>query len=237
MDFPELAKRKKYSDVINQEHSSLSNTEISYVAVPGPQGPQGIQGPKGETGIQGVPGPQGPKGDPGKNGRDGKDGLSILSPSEQNLGWAFYQNLSVPNQTTGPENGSDGWVDLYVDAKGKETMENFLPKGHISLWNTHARRFNFKNINLGAIAKIRYDLEINTFVNNTEVWFRTVTSDEKYSTTSFIGILKYQYTYDLSCEQTVFINSKATQVFGGIPQIRTDSPAEVNLRGIFISIS
>lgn len=209
----------------------------TFIAVPGPQGATGPQGPAGPQGLQGPTGPQGPQGPKGERGSPGKDGISILSPSEQNLGWAYYQDLNTPEKVTGADSGDDGWVNLYVDSLGKKTNEYFLPKGHVSLWIPQARRLNFKNINIGAIVNIRYDLEINTFANNTEVWMKTLVSDEDQSPITFIGQLKYQYSYDLSCEQKVFVYSKIFQQAGGTPQIRTDNPCHVKLKGIYISVS
>jgi hypothetical protein len=210
---------------------------INFVAVPGPQGPQGPIGPEGPQGPVGPQGLQGPKGERGKDGKDGKDGISMLSPSEQSLGWAYYKSLNVKTQTTGIDVGNDGWVNLYIDGRNKESSEHFLPKGHVSLWNDQTKKLNFKNLNIGAIVKIVYYVDINTFNNNTEVWFRTLTFDESVSPVTFIGSLKYQYSYDFSCEQTIFINSKNVHTFGGIPQIRTDNPCEASLKSIFISVS
>lgn len=226
----------KKTNYAAQVKESVEQT-TTYVAVPGPQGPQGLQGPKGETGLQGIQGPPGPRGEKGKDGKDGKDGISILSPSEQNLGWAYYENLSNEHQSTGIDTAEDGWVNLKIDLNNKKTNEHFLPRGHISLWNLQAKNLNFKNLNVGAIVKIIYNLEINTFVNNTEVWVRTLLSDEYLSPTHFIGLLKYQYSYDLSCEQTVFLSNKLLQGTGAIPQVRTDNPCEIRLKSLYISVS
>jgi hypothetical protein len=232
MDSP-YNKKTNYAAQVKESADQSTN----FIAVPGPQGPQGIQGPKGEQGPQGIQGPPGPKGDKGKDGKDGKDGVSILSPSEQNLGWAYYQNLDVKEQSTGVDAGEDGWVSLYIDAKGKDTSEHFLPRGHVSLWNSQARRLNFKNLNVGAVVKIIYYVDIETFYNNTEVWFRTLIFDESVSPVTFIGSLKYQYSYEFSCEQTIFINNKNFHTFGGIPQIRTDNPCQAKIRSIYVSVS
>lgn len=235
MDSP-YGKKVNYAKQVKQ--SIEENT--AFIAVPGPQGATGPQGPAGPQGPQGPIGPQGPagpKGEKGAPGKDGKDGISILSPSEQNLGWGYYQDLNTPEQVTGAESGEDGWVNLYVDAMGKKTSEHFLPRGHVSLWIPQTRRLNFKNINIGAVAHIRYDLEINTFANNTEVWMRTSIGEEDQSPITFIGQLKYQYSYDLSCEQTIFVANKNLQQSGGIPQIRTDNPCHVRLKSIYMSVS
>jgi hypothetical protein len=235
MDSP-YAKKSNYALQVKES----SETGLSFVPIAGPQGPQGPQGlpgPQGPRGEQGPEGKKGDKGDRGDAGKNGKDGTSSLSPSEQQIGWGYYENLKDNNQTTGIDKGIDGWVSLYVDAKGKNTNEKFLPKGHVSLWIANSKKLNFKNINVGAIVKVRYNVELTTFVNNTEVWVKTLLFDDTFSPTSFIGSLKYQYSYDFSCEHTMFINNKDFQNFGGVPQIRTDNPCEVRLKSIYISVS
>lgn len=235
MDFPSAAKKRKYSENIDQ--SSDSQVEISYVAVPGPQGERGIQGPKGERGPEGLQGPKGEKGEPGKNGKDGKDGISILSPSMQNIGWACYEALSPKQVRTGATKGDDGWVNLLLDGEGKNTNEQYLPKESVSLWNPNAQRLNFKTLNIGAIITICYNLEIQTFSNNTEVWIRTVSERSNQCPTSYVGSLKYQYEYELSIYQSIFLEGKVMQSDGGIPQIRTDNDGVVSLKSIYISVS
>ncbi len=228
-----------YSKKTNYAAQVKQSTEQSttFLPVPGPQGPQGPEGPQGPQGPIGLQGPAGPRGEKGNPGKDGKDGESILSPSGQYLGWAYYENLNVKQQMTGAEAGEDGWVNLYVDGKGRGTVEDFLPKGHVSLWNDQTRRVNFKNLKIGAVIKIIYHIDLNTLLNNTEVCIRTLVADEDMSPVSFIGPLKYQYLYELSCEQTIFINNRNFSHFGAIPQIRTDNPCEVKLKGIYISVS
>ena len=236
MDFPSAAKKRKYSENIDQS-SELQNTEISYVAVPGPQGERGIQGPKGERGPEGPQGPKGDKGEPGKDGKNGKDGISILSPSMQNIGWAIYDGLNLTQIRTGAAKGDDGWVNLILDAEGKNTNEQYLPKESVSLWNPNTQRLNFKTLNIGAIITICYNLEIQTFSNNTEAWIRTFSERSEQCPITYIGCLKYQYPYELSVSQTVLLEGKVMQSDGGIPQIRTDNDSIVSLKSVHISVS
>jgi len=228
MDSP-FSKKSNYAEKVEQ-----SNQAMSFVPVPGPQGEQGLPGPKGNTGPQGEQGLKGDKGDPGKNG---KDGVSILSPSGQQIGWGLYENLNVKEQRTGIDKGNDGWVSLWVDSKGKNTNEKYLPKGHVSLWNPVTRKLNFQNLNIGSIVTIRYNIELTTYVNNTEVLVKTELVDDNFSPVSFIGSFKYQYVYDFSCENTIFIENQKFKDFGGIPQIRTDNACEAILKSIYVSVS
>lgn len=231
MDSP--IKKSAYAAQVEQSQEST----LSFLPVPGPVGPQG---PKGEQGPQGVPGPQGEKGETGKSGKDGKNGLdgkSILSPSEQMLGWAYYENDSTKQIRTGIDKGEDGWVSLFIPSLTNRTNETYLPKGGVSLWNCQTRKFNFKGLSVGSIVTIRYDIQLTTYTNNTEVWIKTLLSDDTLSATSYVGNLKYQYDYEFSLEQTVFVVDSKFQNFGGIPQIRTDNPCEAILKGIYAHVS
>lgn len=229
MDSPIL--KKQYAQRVEE---SSNNQGLSFLPVPGPRGEQG---PKGDTGSTGKQGEQGLKGDKGDTGKNGTDGKNILSPSEQNIGWALYKNSKDTNFRTGIDQGEDGWISLYVESNKNDMAEDYLPKGNVSLWHSEIRRLNFKTLNIGAIVTIRYNLEIETFSNNTEVWLKTLLEDKEESPITFIGSLKYQYSYDFSCEQTVFVKDKGFQGFGGIPQIRTDNASDVKLKSIYISVS
>lgn len=238
MNFPDAAKRKKYSDIISQEQSSTAPPEIAYVAVPGPQGPQGIQGPKGD---QGPVGPQGPKGDPGKNGKDGsdgKDGISMLSPSGQNIGWGLYYNHDRQTIDLGAQRGTDGWVRLKINSKGKNTVEKFLPtEDSVSLWIDVAQKINFKGLKVGSIVDICYNIELTTLQNNTELWYRSYVENNDNYPTTYGGTLKYQFTYDISLQHRMVIDSYSTQSNGVFPEIRTDYDALAIVKSIIISVS
>jgi len=230
MDFPYSAKKKKYSDNVDQVNET-KELATQYIAVPGPQGERGPQGIKGEPGATGPAGLKGDKGDPGK------DGETILSPSKQNIGWGFYLGKNVQSFRTGATKGEDGWVNLFIDSEGQGTTEEYLPRGSVSLWNPNTRRVNFKTLNVGAIVTICYNLEILTFSNNTEAWLRTYVDGSDRYPTSYIGLLKYQYEYEMSVQHTLFVENKKVQTAGGIPQIRTDNDASVVLKSIHIAVS
>ena len=234
MDFP---KKKKYSETVQEEKS------VEYVSVPGmqgekgdlgPQGPQGERGLKGDKGDSGKQGPEGPKGERGEPGK-GSEGYD--SASGQYPGWAYYKNKNKNTIKIGPERGDDGWVSIFLDIDEEKSIEKYLPKRSVSLLNQVAKRINFKAFQEGAIVNIRYDLEIETYNNNTELWIRTFSLNDENSVTGYLGNLKYQYSYDLSFYQTIFIEDRAIKVFGGIPQIRSDNEGTVILKGVYISVS
>jgi len=238
MDFPEAAKRKKYSDVIKKDTNKTSSPETLYIEAQGPQGPQGpqgqqgIQGPKGEQGAPGLKGPKGAKGDPGK------DGASMLSPSGQNIGWALYYNHERKEIFLGADRGSDGWVKLNINSKGKNTIEKFLPsKDSVSLWIDSSQKINLKGLNVGAIVDVSYNIELTTLQNNTEFWYRSYINNTENYPTSYGGILKYQFTYDLSLQHRFVIDSPITQSLGASPEIRADNDCIMNVKSIMISVS
>ena len=231
MNFPQ---KKKYLETIQE----VKTTE--YIAVPGmtgekgevgPPGPAGIQGPKGDRGDIGRPGPQGERGEPGRAG-DGYD-----SPSGQYPGWAYYANKSTQQYRLGPERGDDGWVSFFLDIEESKTIESYLPNKSVSLLNITARNINLKTLKIGARVDIRYDFSIETYSSNTEVWIRTLLRDEEISPMGYVGLLKYQYSYDISHSQTIFINSDKIKNYGGIPQVRTDNEGSFILKSIYISVS
>jgi hypothetical protein len=232
MDSP--IKKSNYASKV-EESQDTSNT-LHFLPVPGPAGPQGPKGDTGQQGPQGIPGPKGDKGPSGKNGKNGLDGKSVLSPSEQMIGWGYYQSKSINKKKTGIDQSSDGWVDLAI-GNIEKSIEEFLPKGNVSLWNETTKRLNFRTLNIGSIITIRYNIELTTYINNTEVWVKTLVENDEYSITSFAGSLKYQYDYDFSIEHTIFLHDSKMQSFGGIPQIRTDNPCTARLNSIYISVS
>lgn len=236
MDSP--IKKSNYATQVEQ--SQYQENTLSFLPVPGPQGPPG---PKGEQGPQGIPGPEGQKGDQGKPGKDGKDGKngidgkSILSPSEQMIGWGYYENINPKQKRTGIDQGDDGWVRLLIDKVGGQTIEKYLPYGDVSLWNQTTGKLNFQTLNVGSIVTIRYNILLTTYSNNTEVWMKTLLSNNDQSAISYVGNLKYQFDYEFSVSQNLFVADGKSQNFGGIPQIRTDNPCEAVLKSIYVSVS
>lgn len=235
MEFP--SKKKKYTETV--EHTK----SVEYIAVPGIQGekgergPQGPQGPKGEKGDRGEKGPQGLQGLKGEKGDPGKGAEGYDSPSGQYPGWAYYSGNNTGVHKVGPERGEDGWVSFFLDINENQTIEAYLPNKSVSLINQVAKNINFKTLKLGSKVEVRYDFSLETHSNNTEVWIRTLLRDEELSPIGYVGLLKYQYQYDLSYSQTIFINSDKIKNYGGIPQIRTDNEGSFILKGIYIAVS
>ena len=238
MDFPESNRKKKYSENINP----TPNIDPAFAYIPVP-GPQGEKGPKGDKGDPGERGPRGEKGDagepgiPGINGKNGKDGKSSLPTYEQQSGWAYYENLKKHTFKLGISKGDDGWVNIFVDGNGKNTIEKFLPKDCTSLWNTESRKFNFKSLKTGTVVNIRYDIVLSTLSNNTEVWARTFIPFQEISPETYVGSLKYQYDYQISIENTLFILNDEVIRHGAYPQIRTDNDSLAIIKGIYVKVS
>lgn len=237
MGFPEDARPSNgyASQVIEQANQTLSPS-LSYIPVSGPQGERGPKGEKGDKGDPGQNGQNGQDGKPGPKGDRGPEGKSSLSGSGQQAGWASYYDAGTKPQSLGISRGSDGWVSLFINGKGKSN-EEYLPDDCVSLYNSVSRALNFKGLKVGSIVKVTYNLELTTFVNNTEVWVRTDFKDLGFCPTKFVGSFKYQYTYDLSVDQEFYIEDKTMWATGAIPQIRTDFDAAVRLKSIYISVA
>lgn len=238
MDFPG---KKKYTSVINSSIKNISTlnlqNEKGEQGPPGPQGIEGPQGPKGEPGKDGERGPQGLQGPIGPKGDRGKDGKNYESVSGQLPGWAYYYSNNKYSIQLGPTKGDDGWVSLGFKNDTLLKDEKYLPLESSSFWNTEGKKINFRSMKIGTKVDIRYDISIETHSNNTELWVRTLYPQIDECVISYVGTLKYQYEYDFSIYQTIFINDKTIWSNGGIPQARTDLPALVALKGLYISAS
>lgn len=235
MDFP-VSKKNNYAAKVEQSQQNTTESSNLYIPVPGPSGPQGPAGPKGDKGDKGDAGPRGEKGEPGKNGKDGKNGISSLSASGQQSGWAGYIN-SVPKQfKTGASQGEDGWVNVFVEAKGSNILQSYLPSGTVPFWNSVSKRLNFKGLKKGCQVFITYNFTLETLSTNTEVWIRTYFPNIKDEVTNYVASLKYQYVYPISFTQTFFIENEDIWASAAIPQIRTDFDAMVSMNSIYVSV-
>lgn len=232
MDFP--GKKKNYAAQVVQSQQTVSEDNISYVPIPGPQGPPGPQGDPGVPGPSGPAGKDGAAGPRGERGAPGKDGLSSLSSSGQQAGWAAYFNKDKKSIRLGIEKGDDGWVNVWVDAKPKN--EKYLPVNATSLWNENQRMLNFHGINIGSQILVTYNFELTTYNTNTEVWIRTFFPKNETDISHFVASLKYQYTYNISVTQNLFIENDSIWASGGIPQIRTDYDCDVIMNSIYVSV-
>ena len=237
MDFPSSKKSNYASKVESSQSLAPDISNLIYMPVPGPEGPRG---PKGEAGPAGSVGPKGDRGDvgpSGKDGKNGKDGKSFETASGQPPGWGLYGNSDPLPIRLGANRGDDGWVSFYVDGNSKSTNETFLPKNGISLYSTTARRLNFKPLALGTKIDVTYSFEVETFGNNTELWIRTYLPNSKEEMVSYIGSLKYQYPYEMSVTQTLFLHKESDRISGGVPQLRADLDCIVKIKSIHISVS
>lgn len=238
MDSP--VKKSNYAAQVEQSNLNIENNSLTFLPVPGPQGEKGPKGDKGDSGEQGIQGVQGPKGDPGKDGKNGKngiDGKSILSPSGQMIGWGYYESGTQKQTRTGIDQGMDGWVSVILQGTSENNNEEYLPIGNVSLWNTNTGKLNFKTLNVGSIVTICYNVALTTYLTNTEVWLKTFIGQDEGSPVSYVGNLKYQYDYEFTVEQKIFIEDSKIKNFGAIPQIRTDNSCEAILKSVYISVS
>jgi hypothetical protein len=232
MDFP-LNKKSSYAAQVVETQSTSTDVLINYVPVPGPQGPQGPQGlpgPQGPAGKDGTPGPKGERGTPGK------DGLSSLSSSGQQAGWGSYFNQNRKEIRLGANQGEDGWVSVWVDSKGSNTNEKYLPEGCTSLWNESQRMLNFHGLKIGSQVFVTYNFELTTYTNNTEVWIRTLFPRSTTEISQFVASLKYQYVYNMYVTQHFFIEDNSMWSSGAVPQIRTDYDSSVLMNSIYVSV-
>ena len=240
MEPPQPLKKKNYLDAVKS--TAPQELDKQYIAVPGLQGETGLTGAKGDKGDKGDMGPQGPKGDQGKpgpqgeRGEPGKGGEGYDSPSGQYPGWAYYKNESDKTTILGPQRGDDGWVSLNFYPNPELSNETYLMKNNNALWLADMNMFNFKSLKLGAKVDIRYDFTITTESNYTELWLRTFNEKYSNSPTSYVANLKYQYSYDMSFFQTVYVDDQRIKGYGARPQARTDSESNLWLKGIYISV-
>jgi hypothetical protein len=238
MDFPNVSKKKKYSEAI--QGTQELNTQ--YIAVPGIQGEKGEIGSKGEQGNQGPVGPKGDKGDrgpegpQGQRGEPGKGAEGYDSVSGQYPGWAYYKNKNLGEVRLGPERGDDGWVSIEFVKNENKSNEIYIPKGSNSLWNDEAKNFNFKTLKLGAKVDVRYDFTLTTYMNNTEVWARLFVPDYDNSPIGYVSTLKYQYSYDMSYNQTIYVDAQRIRTLGGAIQFRADNESNIVINGIYIAV-
>ena len=240
MEPPQPLKKKNYLDAVKS--STPQELDKQYIAVPGLQGETGLTGAKGDKGDKGDIGPQGPKGDQGKpgpqgeRGEPGKGAEGYDSPSGQYPGWVYYKNGSDKVTILGPQRGDDGWVSINFNPNLELSNQNYIMKNSNELWLSDTNMFNFKALKLGEKVDLRYDFTITTESNYTELWIRTF--NEKYlnSPISYVANLKYQYSYDMSFFQTVYIDDQRIKGYGARPQARTDSESTLWLKGIYISV-
>jgi len=227
MDFP-INNKKLYSEI--KSDIPITDDYVSDNIQKGEKGDQGIPGPQGAQGERGEPGPQGPEGPRGPKGDKGKD---YESASGQNPGWAYYGTAEPLSFQLRPEKG---WTQLFLNPIVQDKQENFISKKNVSFWNYETRKINFRGMKVGTKIDLIYDLEIETYTNNTDIWIRTLIPniDKAYST--FLGSFKYQNQYSVSVSQTLFIQDEQQWGNGAIIQSGADNLCSIKLNGIYISV-
>jgi hypothetical protein len=235
MDFPS---KKKYGEKLPQ----IPNIEgVSYLPVPGPEGPigprgePGTQGSPGKAGEKGIPGVAGKDGQDGKPGRDGKDGSSNIGKSGQQIGWAYYEDTDPTVIKIGIDRGEEGWVSFSINPT--DSNESFIFDGGKGLYNPNTKRINCRTLKLGSQLTIRYDFEITTFSNNTEIFCKSSFPGTPHEVSTFVGNLKYQYDYPVSVTHNLFVDTESKKSAGILPKLLSDSDAVAKLKSIYVSVS
>ena len=234
MDFPSNKKVDYASAMKQQQPPTPDVSNLVYMPVPGQEGQRGLKGEKGEAGPDGK---AGPKGAPGPAGKNGKDGQPYQSVSGQNPGWGYYENSSDKLVRLGADRGDDGWVTVSIGELSKKTNERYLPKDSVGLYSDVAKRINMKPLAMGSKIDISYKIYVSTFGNNTELWLRSLMPGTQSAVTSFIGNLKYQYDYEFTVNQTVYLEKEADRVAGIVLQMRSDLDCAVRMQSLHISVS
>lgn len=234
MDFP-VNNKNNYAAKVQESQVLASSSTPNYIPVPGPRGEAGPAGKDGKPGPEGPQGPVGPKGERGEPGKPGKDGKSLITAYAQNPGWARYSDKNNSTVKLGATRGVDGWVNLYI-SKNQTAEDQYLPEGGVALYNPETKRINLKGLKLGSQIEITYSFNIETFNANTEIWFRSFFPGSLAETTSFVGLLKYQHSHDLSVTHSIFLEKESDKISGIVPQIRTDLGAVANLKTIYVSV-
>lgn len=227
MDFPS-SKKSNYAKLAQQ--TAQPESTIVHIPVAGPPGP------KGDTGPAGPRGEKGERGEPGQKGDSGKDGRSYLPSYNQDVGWAKYVNDTQVPIRTGATVGEDGWVTMLFNSENNKN-EKYLPAGAISLYNSEAKKIHLKGLEIGSQVTVTYNFSIETFSNNTELWIRTYFPYLEESVDTLVGLLKYQFEYDMSVTQKFYVENDSIKIGGAVPQIRTDLDALALFKSIHISVA
>ena len=241
MESPQPLRKKNYLDAV--QSSNPQELDKQYIAVPGLQGETGLTGPKGDKGDKGDTGPQGPQGERGRTGpqgergEPGKGGEGYDSPSRQYPGWAYYKNGSDKLSILGPQRGDDGWVSLNFYPNLESSNQEYIMKNSNELWLSETNMFNFKGLKLGAKVDIRYDFTITTESNYTELWLRLFSEKYENLPTSYVANFKYQYSYDMSFFQTLYLDTSKMKNSVIRPEFRADAESSIILKGMYISVS
>lgn len=236
MGFPIQEKQK--INAVDQE-----TPQLQFLPVPGPQGSPGPQGAMGPQGAQGPKGDKGDKGDAGADGKNGKNGLngkngeSYFPVYKQLPGWASYEDTSSKIFSIEPTRGENGWHDLYITKDSILKNHSFLPANCNTLYNEQSRALTFRSLEIGSTVRISYNFSLETFINNTELWFATVYPEINKSVLTMVGSFKYQGIFDLTVDQTLHIEDKAMWFNFCRPYAKSDFLTNLTLKKIYVSVS
>ena len=243
MESPQPLKRKGYSQAIQEAELQQPQDLREYIPVPGLTGVQGERGLKGEPGEKGDTGPAGPKGDTGQAGPQGVRGEpgrvtggQDVAPG-QYLGWAHYKNKKDLATRLGPEKGNDGWVFPKFELDVDGSNSTYMPDGSSSLVLLDSNMLSFRSLKIGAKIDIKYDFEITTYSNYTELWLRLFSEKYENLPTSYVANFNYQYSYDMSFFQTLYLDTSKIKNSVIRPEFRTDAESSIVLKGMYISVS
>lgn len=234
LEFPR-SKKSKYAEQVSRNESLLA--EPGYVAVPGPPGPRGEVGPKGAKGDPGPAGPAGPRGERGIAGPPGKDGELVLPPNRQDPGWASYVELDREwSFSLGAARGEDGWVSLYI--KNAKELQDYKPKNMKgALYSQEIKKINTKPLSIGSRIRVTYNLELETFSSNTELWTKSFFPETGNEHVSFSAFLKYAYEYPISVTHEMVISDEKERQAGIKLHVRSDMDSIVKIKSMIISVS
>lgn len=208
---------------------------LPYIPVTGPRGEQGPQGRPGVQGPEGIQGPPGEKGSPGRNGKDGKDGKSSLSASGQQSGWASYINKTKSSTIFRPR--TDSWVNIFMPTNLDSHVISFLPNGSVELYNPDSGCLNFRGLVVGANININYEISIEVFENNLDLWSRIFIDKDLIEDTVYVGSLKYQGMYSLSIRHSLKVYNEDILKSRPRIQITSDKACSISIKKITIDVS
>ena len=128
-------------------------------------------------------------------------------------------------------------VFFVFNEKGQRNKRKIFARKQHKFYNYGSKRINFKHLNLGTQVCLTYNILLSTYSNSTEVWLRSHFAEYQEPVVSYVGLLKYQYPYQFSITQNIYLDSEDKIRHGVVPQIMTDMDGEVVLKSIHISVS
>ena len=94
-----------------------------------------------------------------------------FSASGDQFGWQNYEDVTTQS-TPIALTVADTWYDLTNDGAGSLSSEVFAPNGNGPIWDTATNAFDFTDLAVGDIVRIRVDVEFVTSATNHRVEMR-----------------------------------------------------------------